>query len=189
VAAFEQLNLGQLAEFGLDPADGAQPLLDYLCRKTAALFKASCVVGAFCGGASAAQTRDLAEFGWHFGMLFQMVDDLLDVVGDETRLGKPVHQDLRNGIFTMPALHALTVDRAELMRAVDDEDFDAAYEIVGNDASVRHAIGVAEGHARSAVACLDAALGDRVPAWLGEYVGGYLARALRETGTGTTEDW
>ena len=47
------------------------------------------------------------EFGRYFGMVFQVRDDILDVVGTEAELGKPAGQDIAEGIYTLPVLLAL----------------------------------------------------------------------------------
>jgi geranylgeranyl pyrophosphate synthase len=44
------------------------------------------------------------EFGKNFGIAFQLIDDVLDLIGDPGRLGKPIGADLRSGILTMPTL-------------------------------------------------------------------------------------
>src|SRR5437764_7834296 len=49
----------------------------------------------------------LDEFGRNVGVAFQLVDDLLDVIGDERALGKPAGNDIRCGVYTLPVLHAL----------------------------------------------------------------------------------
>src|SRR5439155_18350792 len=73
--------------------------------KTAALFVLACEGGAILGGAPEPQVQALREFGRRVGLAFQVVDDILDYVGDESLLGKPVGSDLRQGIVTLPLLH------------------------------------------------------------------------------------
>ena len=75
-------------------------------KKTATLFGASAECGAICGGQGAG-VRALREFGIHYGIAFQMMDDLLDVTSDETALGKPVGNDLRERKVTIPLICAL----------------------------------------------------------------------------------
>jgi len=48
--------------------------------------------------------------GYDLGMAFQIVDDILDLAGESARLGKPVGQDLREGVFTLPVIYALRTD-------------------------------------------------------------------------------
>ena len=72
--------------------------------KTAALFACSCRVGALCAALSDEDVNRFGEFGRTFGMAFQLVDDVLDLIGDPERLGKPVGADMRSGVLTMPTL-------------------------------------------------------------------------------------
>jgi octaprenyl-diphosphate synthase len=92
-------------------------------KKTAALFGASAECGAICGGQGAG-VRALREFGVHYGIAFQMMDDLLDVTSDEAALGKPVGNDLRERKMTIPLICALKNGDAEF-RARVEEFFDA----------------------------------------------------------------
>ena len=75
--------------------------------KTAALFALAAQTAALLGCADDAIGRDLYTFGREMGMAFQMMDDILDFTGDEARLGKPIGNDLRQGLFTLPALYYL----------------------------------------------------------------------------------
>ncbi len=76
-------------------------------RKTAILMSAACQIGAVLGGVPPAQEEALAEMGLNLGMTFQVVDDILDFIGDEKELGKQVCADLREGRITLPLIHAL----------------------------------------------------------------------------------
>lgn len=75
--------------------------------KTASLFAAATRSGAILGGATAEQEQALYDYGHHFGMAFQIVDDILDFAGEEATLGKPVGGDLRQGIMTLPFFYYL----------------------------------------------------------------------------------
>jgi octaprenyl-diphosphate synthase len=72
--------------------------------KTARLFAHAATVGGAAVGATPAQQRALARYGEQIGLAFQIVDDLLDFVGDEGTLGKRPGQDLRAGRVTFPLL-------------------------------------------------------------------------------------
>ena len=70
-------------------------------RKTAALFRAACGMGACAAGLEGSA---LPFFGFHFGRGFQMIDDYLDIVSDEKTLGKRPGENIRQGELTLPAL-------------------------------------------------------------------------------------
>lgn len=65
--------------------------------KTASLFEGAARMGALLGGGDERTVEALAVYAWNLGIAFQMVDDILDVVGDPTALGKPVGADLAQG--------------------------------------------------------------------------------------------
>lgn len=70
--------------------------------KTASLFCAATEGSAILMGLGEAAVEQFRSFGYHFGMAFQIVDDILDFTGDETTLGKPAGSDLRQGTLTLP---------------------------------------------------------------------------------------
>jgi heptaprenyl diphosphate synthase len=78
-----------------------------IAGKTAALMATSCRIGALTGQASRDEVEALTAFGTNFGMVFQLRDDVLDVVAADGELGKPPGQDLAEGVYTLPVLHAL----------------------------------------------------------------------------------
>ncbi len=72
--------------------------------KTAALYEAALVVGAYYAGAPLAVREALGRYGHHLGMAFQMVDDRLDLTGDEATVGKTLGRDLSEGKTTLPLI-------------------------------------------------------------------------------------
>lgn len=84
-------------------------------RKTGALFEVGCVLAAHCADADEATTAAMARFGALFGLMFQILDDLLDLSSTAQRLGKPVGNDIRQGVYTFPLLRALTNDQRALL--------------------------------------------------------------------------
>lgn len=87
--------------------DSSQTIRDYLQRihgKTASLFSTACEGGAIVSGAPERWIEGLRDYGYNFGMAFQIVDDLLDFTGDEGEMGKPVGSDLMQGTLTLPSL-------------------------------------------------------------------------------------
>ncbi len=82
--------------------------LEYIhSHKTGALYRASVRAGAILAGAREEELKALTEFAEYLGLAFQIKDDILDVEGDEKRLGKPVGSDVRNKKATYPALFGL----------------------------------------------------------------------------------
>ena len=79
-------------------------------NKTAALFAFCCRAGAILGAAGPDEEERLAAYGLDLGMSFQIVDDVLDIVGDEESLGKPVLSDLGEGRITLPFIHAMRMN-------------------------------------------------------------------------------
>ncbi|WP_238412752.1 polyprenyl synthetase family protein [Saccharothrix deserti] len=83
--------------------------------KTGALFEVGCVLAAHCADADEETTTAMARFGGLFGVMFQILDDLLDLASTAQRLGKPVGNDIRQGVYTFPLLRALTDDQRTLL--------------------------------------------------------------------------
>ena len=90
--------------------------------KTALLIGASCEIGALFGGADEKKQRALKTYGIHLGCAFQIVDDILDYLGDERVTGKAVGTDLKEGKMTLPLIIALqnapTVERGRMLVAL-----------------------------------------------------------------------
>lgn len=78
--------------------------LQILRMKTAAFVECCCFVGATAAGANPATAQALGKYGHHLGMAFQVVDDLLDLVGDPQTTGKPRGTDFKEGCMTMPLI-------------------------------------------------------------------------------------
>jgi len=72
--------------------------------KTAALYEGALVVGAHYADGPRDVVRALAAYGHHLGMAFQIVDDRLDLAGDESTVGKSLGVDLREGKVTLPVI-------------------------------------------------------------------------------------
>ncbi|MDA8391862.1 MAG: polyprenyl synthetase family protein, partial [Actinomycetota bacterium] len=71
------------------------------------LTSCACRIGALTAGLGNGEQEALGEFGEAFGLVFQIRDDILDVVATEDDLGKEAGQDLAKGIYTLPVLIAL----------------------------------------------------------------------------------
>lgn len=73
--------------------------------KTAALFVLACHAGSILGEATAEEADALRRYGRSLGLAFQIVDDILDLVGDQEAMGKPAGTDLRHGVVTLPVIY------------------------------------------------------------------------------------
>ena len=101
--------------------------------KTAGPFATACSCAAIIAGASTDVINSLEEFGWEVGRAFQLVDDLLDLTGDE-KMGKPRGSDVHEGKMTLPLIHALTmlhgVEREQLADILQNFSDDRWNELV-----------------------------------------------------------
>jgi heptaprenyl diphosphate synthase len=120
--------------------------LEIIRRKTASLIGTSCRLGGMLSDATAERTDVLEAFGLALGMAFQLSDDIMDITATQLELGKEPGQDLKEGVYTLPVLHALAHDpaREELARILshgppDGELLDRALEIVQGGGSIEAA--------------------------------------------------
>ena len=86
--------------------------------KTASLLAASCRVGAIVSGLPAPLTEALSDFGHSYGMAFQIIDDILDVISSDDELGKPAGHDLVEGNYTLPVLLAVRSPDGARLRSI-----------------------------------------------------------------------
>ena len=101
-----ELSSGELLEY-FNTNNWRQTKEDYndrIYRKTASLFRTSAETGAILGGASEEAIGALERYGYNIGMAFQIIDDILDVQGDTEEIGKPVGNDLLQGVLTLPGI-------------------------------------------------------------------------------------
>jgi heptaprenyl diphosphate synthase len=124
--------------------------------KTASLMATSCRIGALTGGLPRDQVEAFTSFGRSFGMVFQVRDDILDVVGSEAELGKPAGQDLAEGIYTLPVLLALDDPevgselRPLLGQPLGQPERDKARSIVAESRAIASSVEVARRYADQA---------------------------------------
>lgn len=103
---------GEVEQY-IDKYNANTTILSYLKRiskKTAVLFSAACGLGAYAAECPEDIAKKLAKFGFNYGMAFQIKDDINDFVSNETAEGKPVGNDLAEGIVTLPAIFAIKND-------------------------------------------------------------------------------
>ncbi len=94
--------------------------------KTALLISAATEIGAICGGADREKRQALKEYGRNLGYGFQIVDDLLDYLGDPQKTGKAIGNDLEEGKMTLPLIIAMQnaelADKTKLLGILQDQD-------------------------------------------------------------------
>jgi len=96
--------LNQLFNDGHGNVPSQEEYHNRIYAKTASLFAAGTENGGVLCQAPEPEIQALRDYGYYLGMAFQVIDDILDFKGDEEHLGKPVANDLRQGIATLPVM-------------------------------------------------------------------------------------
>lgn len=105
---FEELVTGQMREtIGAGEANAVEHYTAVIREKTAVLIASAGYLGAYHAGAGPEQCEALRQIGAAVGMIFQIVDDIIDIFSDPEESGKTPGTDLREGVFTLPVLYAL----------------------------------------------------------------------------------
>ena len=94
-----------------NPGISREDYLGRITKKTAKFFTVAACAGAMVSKADAKSVNALKNYGYHIGMAFQIIDDLLDFCSNSEQIGKSVANDLQQGIITLPVLHVLTVSK------------------------------------------------------------------------------
>jgi heptaprenyl diphosphate synthase len=130
--------------------------------KTASLFGTAARIGGIVAGLDRSTIDVLTGWGNAYGMVFQIVDDILDVTATEERLGKPAGHDLVEGVYTLPVLRTLALDRAAgeelralLGRPLDAAARDQALSLVRGNEGVESSAGTARQYVAAAEAACD----------------------------------
>jgi octaprenyl-diphosphate synthase len=126
-------------------------------RKTASLFQTGCKVGAYLAGAKPAIVDQADNYGLNLGIAFQIVDDVLDVVGHAALLGKPTGMDLRDGNPSLPIILALddnVVRDAFEQSETGESQIAEALEAIKRGSAIRKAKELSRSYAEAALASL-----------------------------------
>ena len=115
IASGELKQLQHVSDLSTTPED----YYEIVRGKTARPFSSACECAAIIAGASESEIESMREFGMELGIAFQLVDDLLDLTGDE-RMGKPRGTDVHEGKMTLPIIHALTLLHGDARRKLAD---------------------------------------------------------------------
>ncbi len=109
--AVEAVCVGEVEQYrGRGSIPGFKTYISRATRKTGVLFAASCAIGAHLGGLPDDLVKQAGRFGGYYGIAFQIKDDLLDMLETSKTIGKPVGNDLKEGIVTLPVLLAAARD-------------------------------------------------------------------------------
>ncbi len=137
--------------------------LNVIYKKTAALFEAACKCGAIISTDNNSEQEALSKYGYHLGLAFQLMDDLLDYDGDTETLGKNVGDDLAEGKTTLPIIHCLRscgeterelIDSA--IRNADSSNLETIVSLVKKYNGTNYTREQASEHASKAIAQLSA---------------------------------
>lgn len=111
--AIRQMCQGEILqrEQAFNPDLTEEEYVDRVRGKTAALLAAACEAGARLSGADPVRAGALREYGLALGLAFQVIDDVLDLDGEDEALGKATGSDLRQGVVTLPVIHLLAEPR------------------------------------------------------------------------------
>lgn len=128
--------------------------------KTAALYSTACRIGGIVAELPRDQIDALTDFGRHYGMAFQVVDDILDVVATDEELGKPAGHDMAEGVYNLPVLRTLAGAGAGELRSLlggplDPQAQARALAIVREGDGVAESINEARAYVDRATADLD----------------------------------
>lgn len=157
-----ELSSGELHELAsaYNPDQTRDEYLRRIRNKTASLFATAGESGGILSGASEPTVQALREYSYNVGMAFQIVDDILDFDGRSEEVGKPVGNDLAQGILTLPAI--MVIERypednpvTSLCRQPDDEDsLRRSLELIQDSSILADSFAVAGGFTAKALDAL-----------------------------------
>lgn len=157
--SMEKILAGELGQMSkrYDLSVTVEDYLENIRGKTAELFALSCFIGAYESGTSLRFANQAREIGEAIGLAFQIMDDVLDYSQDAAVLGKPVLEDVRQGVYSLPLLMALKSDRQQLLPllekqdAMTDTDTHEVYRIVQESAGIEEAKKLAADYTKKAL--------------------------------------
>ena len=103
-----------------DPDISQASYYQVISNKTAELFSAATRIGAIAANADAGALQAMTDYGLHFGIAYQIIDDLLDYSASSEQLGKNIGDDLAEGKITLPLIFALERTQAEEAALIRD---------------------------------------------------------------------
>jgi len=146
-----------------DPEVTEEKYREVILRKTAVLFEAGTRLGAVLTDADDATEQQLADYGLHLGIAFQMIDDALDYGSSDQDIGKNIGDDLVEGKPTLPLLRAMQQcpqDKVPLLKSVIEhggaDHLKEVLAIIHATDAIEYTFKQAEAEADKAIECLTA---------------------------------
>lgn len=152
--------------------------------KTASLLATACRIGGLTADLSRDNIDILTSFGHSYGMAFQIVDDILDLVSTDEQLGKPSGNDLMEGVYTLPVIFAFASNNGEelkelLGKEISVEERDHARNLIRASGGVSEALS----RARLWTDKASAALNDLPPSESTEALGAATTHLIQRAAT------
>ncbi len=154
-----ELSSGELQEISeaYSPNQSMKTYLERIYKKTGSLFTTAGESGAILSGASESFCQALKLYGYNIGMAFQIVDDILDLDGDQLEIGKPIGNDLAHGIITLPAI--LLIEKYPqnnpVIKLMEDSQnaqyLDQSVDMIRNSSIIRDSYSIAESYCNNAL--------------------------------------
>jgi geranylgeranyl pyrophosphate synthase len=152
----EAVNLGNLSM-------NEDTYYDIIKKKTAMFFSACALGATYVAGSDLITRKNLTDFAYNLGMAFQITDDIIDVVGNEKKMGKPIFVDLDHNAVTIPMIIALrSSDRNDAARlreilssgSSDEQSKNDLKDILVRSGSIDYSFSVAKKYTESALRSL-----------------------------------
>lgn len=134
--------------------------IENISGKTAELFALSCFVGAYESGTSEKFAKNCGEIGHNIGIAFQIVDDILDYTQSSSSIGKPVLEDVQQGVYSLPLLFALRENPTEILpllekkEALSETEKTKIHELIHSSNGIEKAQDLATSYTKKALSSL-----------------------------------
>jgi len=163
VRGMEKILTGELEQLNsrYQPPTSVKNYLSRISGKTAQLFSLSCYSGALISKASPQVSNRAKMMGHYIGMAFQIMDDILDYEGERDKLGKPVLNDIRQGIYNLPLIYAVKENPSSFMEILskkedlDEEDMNRLTDLILQHKGIEKAKALATKYTQKALKELD----------------------------------
>lgn len=137
-SSMEKILSGELGQMNMryNTSTSVKQYIENISGKTAELFALSCFVGAYESGCGELFSNKCRKIGLAIGISFQIIDDILDYSQDATTLGKPVLEDVRQGVYSLPLLCGMSKNKEAFLpylskkELMTDADAQAVFELV-----------------------------------------------------------